>query len=179
MAQFEALAPEVEVNGPTILSFIKGMGAFKDMFEKILADNGILEPNEGCWYSQQNWLDAFKEIANKTGPATLKKIGMNIPQTANWPSKIDSIQKALESIDVAYHMNHRGGEIGHYRFEKVNDRSSRIICDNPYPCDFDRGLIEATAIKFAKVSEYPICMHENPQTCRKTGAVKCKYLVTW
>jgi hypothetical protein len=179
MAQYKALAPDVEVNGPTVLSFINDMGAFKVMFQKILAENGIIDPKEECWYSQQNWLDAFKVIAQKTGPATLKKIGMNIPSAAIWPPQIDSIEKALASIDIAYHINHRGGEIGHYQFEKVNDRSSRIICDNPYPCDFDKGLIEATAIRFANVGEYPLCKHQDPQVCRKTGASICTYLVTW
>ena len=101
MAQFKALAPGVEVHGPAILSLINGMGAFKDMFEKILAANGIVDPKEGSWYLQQNWLDAFMVISQKTGLATLKKIGSNVPANASWPAQVNSIEKALASIDEA------------------------------------------------------------------------------
>ena len=179
MAQYKAFAPGVEVNGETILSFINGMGVFKDMFDIILSDNGIKDPKDGTWYLQQNWLNAFKTIAQKTGPATLKKIGSNVPANAIWPAQIDTIEKALASIDIAYHMNHRGGEIGHYQFKKASDRSAFIICNNPYPCDFDKGLIEVTSLKFAKEGQYPLVKHENPQVCRKTGAAACTYFISW
>lgn len=179
MAQFKALAPGVEVHGPAILSLINGMGAFKDMFEKILADNGIIDPKEGSWYLQQNWLDSFRMIAQRTGPATLKKIGANVPANISWPAQVNTIEKALASLDDAYYRNHRGGEIGHYLFKKINECTARIICNNPYPCDFDKGLIEATALKFAAAGEYPICIHETPQVCRKTDSATCSYLVSW
>ncbi len=75
MAQFEAFAPGVEVNGQTVLSVVEGMGTMRTMALQILARNGIPDPKPGQWYSQQAWLDAFKAIAESVSPATLFQIG--------------------------------------------------------------------------------------------------------
>jgi hypothetical protein len=119
MAQFKAFAPNVEVNGETVLSVLDGMGPYKESGLKILADNGIKDPQPGVWYPQQAWLNAFKIIADKIGVCTLLAIGKTIPANAKWPPQVDTVEKALVSIDIAYHINHRGGEIGTYHFEKL------------------------------------------------------------
>lgn len=82
-------------------------------------------------------------------------------------------------IDVAYHMNHRGGEIGNYEYQKTGERSALMICCNPYPCDFDRGIIESMIRRFKpKDSLMPMVDH-NQDICRKKGDELCKYIVTW
>jgi len=149
MAKFKVFASGVEVNGETILSVVDGMGIFKKQGYDILAKNGIKNPEKGKWYPQQAWLDAFKEIAETIGPKTLYAIGRKIPENARFPSNIKDVHSALQSIDVAYHMNHRGGEIGHYHYKKTGERSAEILTHNPYPADFDRGIITAMAEKYA------------------------------
>jgi hypothetical protein len=178
MLQFKAKSPSVEVKGAAILSFLTGMGGFSGMFANILAEHGIAQPNAEAWYRQQSWLSAFETIASKVGPATLKNVGKKIPETAAWPPDVKTIEQALNSIDVAYHMNHRGGEIGHYVCEKIGERSIRIVADTPYPCDFDLGVVEATARKFAPVGVTPTVTH-NGAGCRKQGGMKCSYVVNW
>jgi hypothetical protein len=112
MAQFQAFAPSVQVNGETVLSIVDGMGAFRSKAEKILYENGIADPKNGGWSSQQAWLDAFKDISQMLGAHTLFAVGKSIPQNAKFPPAIKTITAALSSIDTAYHMNHRGGAIG-------------------------------------------------------------------
>ncbi|MBN2216074.1 MAG: hypothetical protein JW719_01730, partial [Pirellulales bacterium] len=107
MAQFVAFANGVEVNGETVFSVIDGMGVFRAKALDILARNGIAEPKAGRWYSQQAWLESFRVIAQTIGMVTLYAIGKKIPENAKFPRDIDSIEKALAGIDVAYHMNHR------------------------------------------------------------------------
>ncbi|MBI5030397.1 MAG: hypothetical protein HZB51_07710 [Chloroflexi bacterium] len=111
---------------------------------------------------------------------TLLMIGRQIPQNAKWPPDVDTIEKGLRSIDVAYHMNHRGGEIGSYRFEPTGKNSAKMICQNPYPCDFDLGIIDAVAHKF-KPANVPMVTvkHDDSQPCRKKGADSCTYLINW
>ena len=82
MAQFKAMAPDVEVNGETVLSVVDGVGAFKSAAHRILSNNGIADPQPGQWYPQQSWLSAFKEIAETTGENTLYTIGLKIPENA-------------------------------------------------------------------------------------------------
>lgn len=179
MAQYKALAPNVEVSGEGVLSFVEALGTFRQMALGILENKGITDPQAGTWYGQQAWLDAFKEIADATGGMTLKTIGKKIPEVALWPPDVDTVEKALASIDVAYHMNHRGGEIGCYAFAEVAERSGKMICDNPYPCDFDWGIIESTARRFASAGMYPMVKHDTTQACRKKGEDSCTYLITW
>lgn len=180
MAIFKAYSSNVEVNGETVLSIVNGVGLFKKQAMDILAKNGINNPQPGQWYSQQAWLDSFKEISEQIGAKTLNAIGKAIPANANFPPDIDSIEKALSAIDVAYHMNHKGGEIGHYAFTKTGDKSGKMVCNNPYPCEFDMGIIEAMAERFLPSDSIMVNVeHADTQTCRKTNAESCTYIITW
>ena len=85
MTLFVASSSSVEVNGETVLSIVAGMGAFKSTALKILAENGIENPQPGIWYKQQDWLNSFKQISGIIGPNTLTEIGKVIPENAVWP----------------------------------------------------------------------------------------------
>lgn len=179
MAQFKAISDKVEVNGETVLSVVNGVGAFKRQALEILTKSGINNPQPGQWYSQQAWLDAFREISEKIGPKSLFSIGKAIPANAKFPPDIDNIQKALASIDIAYHMNHKGGEIGHYQVVKTESNKAVMVCNNPYPCDFDMGIIEAMAEKFKPEDSIMTFVEHDGQNCRKKGADSCSYIITW
>ncbi len=178
MAQFVAMAPNVEVNGETVRSVILGMGAFEPRALSILSEHGIVKPAAGRWYAQQGWLDAFRQIAEEIGPNTLYQIGLKIPEAANFPPGIATVTDALESIDVAYHMNHRRGEIGRYTFVSAGPSAARIVCDNPYPCEFDRGIIQAMTRRFAGGEAVGV-RHDESRPCRNKGGGSCTYVVTW
>jgi hypothetical protein len=181
MAQFKAIDPNVEVNGETVHAVIDGMGAFKQAALKILAEHGITDLKPGTWHKQQAWLDAFKAIADNVGTSTLFSIGLKIPENAKFPPDIDSLGKALSALDVAYHMNHRNGEIGHILLKRTGERSVAMLCDNPYPCDFDRGLLTAFCNRFlpkGSLSKAKVT-HDDSKPCRKKGADSCTYLVSW
>ncbi len=194
MAQFVAFSAGVEVNGQTVMSVVSGMSTistFKEMALKILASKGIADPKPDAWYPQQAWLDAFKEIAAKIGSQTLLSIGKKIPENADWPPFVNSIETALSSIDIAYHMNHRiNGKvmfdpgtgkllegIGHYTFEKVSDKKVKVVCQNPYPCDFDRGIVEAAATKFKPAGA--LVRVTTTDDGRKRGGESSTYTVEW
>ena len=192
--QFRVFEPNIEVNGQTILSVVDGLGKFKDMGYKILADNGISTPLPNCWYSQQAWLNTFKYISEKLGPYILCQIGIRIPENADWPPRVLTIFDALSSIDVAYHMNHRKNGvmmynpidgtmqegIGHYGYEKVSENEIAMMLTNPYPCEFDIGIIKATSLKYSPTSKYNISIfHDETQSCRKNGDESCVISIKW
>ena len=77
-------------------------------------------------------------------------------------------------------MNHRGGEIGRYKFESLGSNSAKIICNNPYPCDFDMGIISAMARRFLPSTSTGVTVeHLESSKCRKTGNDNCSYIVKW
>ena len=74
-------------------------------------------------------------------------------------------------------MNHQceTGEIGGYTWQPNGGKAGRIVCDNPYPCAFDQGLLETIAQRFepsAKVT------HEEG-ACRHEGGDACTFKVEW
>ena len=87
-----------EVNGQTIQSFLKAAQSHRDTIVRILAENRIPDPKPGLWYPQHAWLSAFRAIAEKIGPEALYAIGRKIPESADWPAHIDSLEKAYLHI---------------------------------------------------------------------------------
>ena len=179
MAQFKAFSPRVEVLGEVVLSLVNGMGAFRRLALGILDDHGIHDPQPEEWYSQQAWLDSFKKIAEQIGPNTLYQIGRQIPQQHYFPPGVDSIETVLTDLDDAYRKAHRGGEVGHYRFQVIGMQSGKMTCDNPYPCDFDRGIIQALADRFEPEGSLVDVRHEDRAPCKKAGADSCTYTISW
>ncbi|MFX0072390.1 MAG: hypothetical protein ACFFAO_14995 [Candidatus Hermodarchaeota archaeon] len=178
MAVFKTYSTGVEVNGESILAVVEGLGAFKKTAYQILGENGIKDPEPGKWFNLQNYLNAFQVISQKLGNATLKVIGMKIPETAVLPPQLDTIEKALTMMDQAYHMNYQYGEIGHYAFEKKGKNKGVMICSSPYPCAYDIGIIEGFMYRLRKSNEIPRVKHV-PGECRMDGAKQCKYEVSW
>ncbi|HEY4788366.1 MAG TPA: hypothetical protein VIH57_20075 [Bacteroidales bacterium] len=179
MKVFVASSSKVEVNGETVYAIVDGMGGFKAKALKILSDNGIQDPKPGHWYSQQAWLNAFKSITEQIGNSTLYSIGQKIPENAKFPPEISDIHKALSAIDVAYQMNHRNGEIGNYIYQKTGERSARLVCTNPYPDEFDKGIIVAMAKKFRPpIFNLQISIDES-QPIRMKGGDSTTFNITW
>jgi hypothetical protein len=179
MAQFKALSPRVEVLGEVVLSLVNVMGAFKSISLDILGQNGITDPQPDEWYSQQAWLDSFRVIAEKVGPNTLYQVGRQIPAQYKFPPGIDSLETVMSDLDGAYRASHRGGEVGHYRFEVLGVTVGRMSCDNPYPCDFDRGILSALAERFEPPGSLVDVRHDEHAPCKKKGADSCIYTISW
>jgi hypothetical protein len=196
--QFKAFEPEIEVNAPTVAAIIAGLGFFTNISRRYLSQAGIgtvvdkkLVLDMDGWYSHQAWLDAFENIARQIGDRALFNIGMSIPANANFPPWATDIRSAVRSIDIAYHMNHRKNKqplfnpetgvmlegIGHYGCQPLRGKNQILcICNNPYPCVFDQGIITAMAQKFEPEAKV---VHDDSRECRKQGADSCTYHVFW
>jgi hypothetical protein len=197
MAQFKVFEKGMQVNGTSIMCVVSGLGSFKSLADKYLKNVGLVDivADEQHWYPEDAWLQAYEQIAAELGDATLFNIGKKVPENSTFPEEVDSIEKGLASIDVAYHMNHKNaaGEvlfdptrpasrimlegIGHYRSEKVEGENKIImVCENPFPCAFDRGLIETIARKFKPLAKV---VHDDSKPCRTKNAESCTFIVTW
>lgn len=193
MAQFVAFDQNVEVNKMTIMSVVNSMEKGKETRIGILEKNGIsIEKKD--WYPQQNWLNAFKEIASTLGDMNLFLIGKAIIDSAKFPP-INNLEEALKSLDVAYHMNHRiNGKvmfdsqtgkktegIGHYKLTEYNaaGKHAVMVCDNPYPSKFDEGIITQLVRKFKGTASTETIKLDLTKETRIKGAHSCTYNITW
>ena len=180
MAHFKSFAPDVEVIGANILAVLEGMPHTKNFALEVLAENGIVDPLPGQWYSQQAYLNAFKAIAEKIGPFTLFEIGKNIPDNVVLPPGVDSFEDVFSTFNQGYQMNHRGGATGCQEAARTGDRSLKVISSTPYPCEFERGVIEGFAMKFKpEGASLIVVKHDDSQSCRQNEADSCTYLVSW
>jgi hypothetical protein len=182
MTRYESLDEGVEINGQTILAMIEGVSRFSDAYrDKVrdaLEENGVVDPAPGEWYPQQAWLNAFSVLTEDLEPHILDRIGEQIPDTADWPSDISGVEEGLQSINEAYHQNHRGGDIGYYRFRKTGEQTGEVACKNPYPCPFDRGIIRSVARKYSPVERF-VFVEETGEECRRENGEECTYTVHW
>lgn len=185
MAQFIPFSPNVEVNGQTILSFINAVpnNALTQRFMgNVLKKHSLNNLQADNWYSQTSWLNAFKEISTRYGESTLFSIGKVIPENAIFPPQVKNLEGALASIDVAYNMNHRGGAIGYYKLVSFDGSGNKAImeCKNPYPSNFDRGIITTIARKFSPTSANAVKVElDESKPSRLDGSDSCTYMISW
>jgi hypothetical protein len=171
----------MEVSGQAVMSIVQGMDVVQARALRMLADNGISPLKPDAWYALPAVLASFQRIFEQIGPVTVRAIGRKIPDSAPFPQDIDSLEKALCSLDAAYRMNHRGpGPIGAYRCESgPAPRSARVVSDTPYPCDMDMGLVEAMADRFRPTDALWMRLEHAPGACRKRGDAACTYHLSW
>lgn len=197
--QFKPFEPDIEVYGASVDAIVEAFRLFPSVALKRLLNYGIgtaqgrgdVLINRDAWYPLSNWLAAYESIAKEVGPRALVQIGQHIPKHAPFPPTVTDIHSAMSSMDAAYHMNHRkGGKvmfdpatgrmldgIGHYGYNPVKgERKIISVCENPYPCDFDRGIITTLAARFERSSRV---IHDDDFPCRKNGADSCRYVITW
>jgi hypothetical protein len=197
--QFVPFEDGVEVSGESLGAVVDGFRKYPTVAAKYLTKHGLarsdsgqaLVIDRGGWYPLKEWLAAYEGIANEIGYNSLYGIGRSIPENATFPPHIKDIHAAIASIDVAYHLNHRkNGQvmfnpetgvmlegIGHYKVDSQPEENRIVcVCENPYPCDFDRGIIAAMATRFESGAK---TVHDNEAPCRKKGADSCTYFVWW
>ena len=197
--QFKAFEPGIEVSGECIGSMVDGFKKYPTIALKYLSKHNLVKssgPNAGqvdraAWFPLESWLAAYEGISSEIGLNSLYACGRSIPDNAVFPPNVKDVFSAVSSIEVAYHMNHRkAGKvmfdpttgmflegIGHYKVEQVpNERRLIALCENPYPCDFDRGIIASMANRFEPDAK---TVHDADKPCRKKGADSCTYIVWW
>lgn len=174
----------IETHGGALVHLVQGPA--RDLGSRLLAEHGL--SLGGSWYPLHQVLAILNRVGRELGDEMLFGIGASVPQYAAFPASVDSIGKALRSLDIAYHMNHRkNGEpmfadgrcsagIGCY---VVSDETiGHFVVDSAslYPCAFDRGLVTAIARQFEPRAEV---WHLDGARCRRLGSLTCAYVITW
>lgn len=182
LSEYQALSPAVEVWGASILGCLAGLakaGLPRDEALQLLAQGGVTEVLPEGWYPQQPYLDMFKAIEARYGQEALRAMARQVPDTSKFPPGITSLEQALQGLDIAYQLNHRGGRIGHYACVPLGPRALELVCENPYGCAFDLGILDALIQGFRPPGSYPTVIHELGTPCRRRSGASCTYQITW
>lgn len=196
--EYVSFEPGVEITGNGINVVLDSFKDFTLLASQIMLAEGVgrddgaglvtVNPDE--WYPLDNYLRALKRVTQEVGDQVVYQGGLATPKHAKFPPNITEIHGALGLVDIAYHMNHRKAGtpmfdpatgtmtegIGHYHYKKADARRIVMTCANPYPCEFDRGLITAMAKRFEPNANV---VHDKSKPCRKQGAESCTLLINW
>jgi hypothetical protein len=177
MAEYQTFHPENQALGSAILAAMAALDA--EHVKKVMQSNGLEEVDPATWYSQDLELNILKSI-NTGNFLDLVSVGMKIPEIAAFPPNIQDVHVALGLLDMAYHMNVRGPNVGEYTYEKLGERSAKITAHNPYPSDFDYGLIYALVKRFRPADSQAISVkRDETKPNRKKGGDSCEFTISW
>lgn len=168
-----------EVLGQALLTAVFSRPNFvQNNMLKILEQQGIINPTVEEWYPIKSFLHFYDEVLKEYGPNTLFDLGKAVPDSAVFPPGVDSLQAGLDLIGTAYNMNHRNGYFGFYKLVEHLPEKKEVImqCYNPYPCDFDRGLLTSMARKF-KLGVRVVVDESKP--CKSKGASESWYIISY
>ena len=181
MAEFVGFDPIVQVSGEAVSAVVHGMGGATWKALEILAEHNIHNPKWEDVVSATELVERLPgDFRNLWTRHALTPSGGRFRRTPSFRRVSTPSRRRCRSINIAYHMNHRGGEIGTYGFQSTGPRSATMVCRNPYPCAFDRGIIEAMAARFKPDDSVAVSVqHDDSAPCRRHGADSCTYLVTW
>ena len=193
MAQYQAF--ESGITTSAISPFLQGGFIASKQKTDILTKNGIDHLEEGQDYDLQSFLNAFKDLGENVGEMNLFLIGKSVISETVFPP-MENLQQALQSIDVAYHMNHKKNGrtmfdpntgkmtegIGHYelvRFDEAN-KEAIMVCHTPYPSKFEEGLILQIVRQFKpEGSLMPKVELDETKETRRNGGERCTFKISW
>jgi hypothetical protein len=189
---------KIEVHKVSVVSVIEAFKMFPEVPHRILSKHGVGElspdgryaPPENDWHPVEPILAAIHEVSNTIGRYKMFDVGKLIPKNVVLPPTLRDIHACIQSIDVHYHLHHRkNGQvmfntatgamldgIGHYGYTPKEDRRIVSVCENPYPCDFDRGILLGMARLFEPRARVE---HVDSEPCRRDRAPSCTYEVIW
>ncbi|HKG92192.1 MAG TPA: hypothetical protein VKA84_09885 [Gemmatimonadaceae bacterium] len=164
------------VSGGNILSMLAAMGPFRRTGERILADHGIRDVTAEGWYPLDAYVRSLDTIEAKMGPNTLYQVGKEIPNHIMLPPGLDTFPVVIGSFEPAFAMNHRGWAGVPISHRVTGPKSGVIISATPYPCDFDRGVIQGF---FTKLLGARLKVEHDPtKECKKKGGRSCTHIVS-
>lgn len=171
-----------EVWGGTILGILRGMeaaGCAGPELQDLLQLGSLPMVEAGDWYPLNRFLGVLKEAEAHFGADALRAGGRAILTTSKFPPDLDSLTRGLQMLDVAYQVNHRNGAIGRYRCTELTEGRAVMICENPYPCALDQGLLERLIAEFAPSGLQGSVTHVAGKPCRCQGGRACHLEVRW
>ncbi len=197
--QFQPFEPGIEAKGEAIRWMVAGFRILPSTGIRYLTKHGLTKTGPDGkpfvdfdgWIAQEPWLRCFEAIANEVGSNVVRDIGRHLGANTEVPPTIKGLEAGMRYLDAGYHLYHRkhgkvmfdpaSGRmlegIGHYGCQVTPGKNEIVsVCENPYPCDFDHGILEGFVPRLATRGHVE---HDAKAPCRKQGADSCTFRITW
>jgi len=175
MAEFVVVKRGVAVPARDFKIIVNAFGIFEEKAMGIIAKHGV-DMSGDKPVPMEKLMEILRDVSIAFGPNLLYQVGRELPRHAVFPPGIDTIDKALRSLNIAYQMNHSGGAPGGYDVTMTKPGEIRVVADTPYPCHYDRGLLTELSLRFNRTATV---QHDASAPCRRIGAASCTYYVRW
>jgi len=194
MAQYKSYTESAEVNLEAILSVVNCLKVGKEIRNSILLKHNI-DIEKDQWFKMQDWLDAFKEIADVLGEFNLFLTGKAVIETAILPP-MNNLREALGALNIGYHMNHRinglpafnpeTGEllegVGNYNVVSFDEENRKAVIQHtsPYPWRLVLGVITEFASRYSPLGSDSKVEIDESEKSKKLQEQDCyTFLITW
>lgn len=141
--------PNAEIIGQNLLSTVVHIN--RESVYPFLVKHGLDNIDPQQWYPLQAWMNVLNDVAEQGGGSSdFVSLGVAIAQTALLPPEIEnaSFEDFCASMDYAYQMNHRNGDVGHYMAEQMGEHHIKVTMTAPYPDDQAYGVLYGFARRF-------------------------------
>lgn len=171
---------DAEVIGNSLRALMESMSVMKVEAQRLLRAHGIADAQPGQWYPLLSVIRALDDVRTQVGPRTVRAIGHRVATYALVPTRPLLFTHLIAGSDSIYRSNHRGSwGLGGYHPMGGTAASARLRCDNPYPCEFDQGLLEGFFERFTPPGSFRLRLLHEPGGCRDQGGEACLYQLTW
>ncbi len=174
--------PLAELWGGSLLGLAKGLEGFgvaRVAVDELLAKVGIHQPDPAVWYPVTTTLRFLEAVEADHGREALRSMGRAIPENARFAPDMEGMERTLQVLEVAYQVNHLGATTCGYQHHLPEPGQAEVVCENPYPCDLDLGLIERLLERGAGGSPRASVVHRLGPACRRLGARACVFDLRW
>ncbi len=166
-----------EVSGKMVMTSLETMGSFRSTILRILESNGILNPQNVKWYPLSLYVNALSKLSQRVGQSPIYMIGMRDVDKMSFPYGSNTIESVLKSLTSAYKMHHRGTECGQYILNQIDSISYSLTCNTPYPCAYNKGMIEGLIMRYKKPGEFISVHHDSTKPCRDRYGSSCTFII--
>lgn len=170
--------PNVEVIGQVMLAFAANMRAAE--IQPVLEKHGFTDIKPDEWYPAPQWMKVLNDIIRQADSMTnFVAIGLKTAEFVRLPEGEDlSLGKVFEAWDKIYQLQHRGGDIGYVRTEKIGDKHYKASWKLIYPDDMAYGVGYGFAKKF--LEGYQFTLQYDPNVTRyDLGGEETVLHITW
>ncbi|WP_442596753.1 Spo0E family sporulation regulatory protein-aspartic acid phosphatase [Neobacillus sp. D3-1R] len=134
----------------------------------------LLEKDTSHWHSLNDIYQVLLKLEEEYDEGLIRDIGKFVPENSLFPGEIDSFEKGLLTLDMAYKLNHSDGIEGYYQVYFQGRREIYVICNTLYySASFNEGIIKGLAEKFNLPIQITVMDH------RMGGEFKISLLSTY